>query len=157
MPTWSSFYAYCSLVAGTINCLHCLSTDENMQKMSELAVQMNFLFLERQAKLYANSAQMLAALRKFEKDAKALQYLVDPGDQEHILDEDDVGRLYRLLDYSAQSTRAASEDMSQPGTELPLLSPSGLDAPDLFDLNFNSFDNFTPGIFIGESTQWNLD
>ncbi|OQV08718.1 Fungal specific transcription factor domain-containing protein isoform 2 [Cladophialophora immunda] len=157
MPTWSSFYAYCSLVAGTINCLHCLSKDENTQNMSKLAVQMNFLYLERQAKLYANSAQMLAALRKFEKDAEALQHLVDPGDQEHILDEDDAGRLYRLLDYSAQSTRATSEDLSRPGTELPLLSPSSLDALDLFDLNFTSFDNFTPGMFIGESTQWNLD
>lgn len=62
MPTWSSFYAYCSLVAGTINCLHCLSTEENIQKMSELAVQMNFLFLERQAKLYGNSAQMVGLL-----------------------------------------------------------------------------------------------
>lgn len=62
MPTWSSFYAYCSLVAGTINCLHCLSTEENIQKMSELAVQMSFLFLERQAKLYRNSAQMVGLL-----------------------------------------------------------------------------------------------
>jgi len=62
MPTWSSFYAYCSLVAGTINCLHCLSRDENMQKMSVLAVQMNVLFLERQAKLYANSVQMVGFL-----------------------------------------------------------------------------------------------
>ncbi|KEF57346.1 uncharacterized protein A1O9_05263, partial [Exophiala aquamarina CBS 119918] len=46
MPTWSSFYAYCSLVAGTINCLHCLSAEESIQKMSELAVQMSFLFLD---------------------------------------------------------------------------------------------------------------
>lgn len=74
--------------------------------------------------------------------------MVDPADQEHILDEGDVDGLYRLLDYSAQSTKATSEDMSQPGTELPLLSPSSLDALDPFDLDFNSFDNFTPGRFI---------
>lgn len=99
----------------------------------------------------------MAALRKFEEEAKTLQHLVDPVDQGHTLDEDDVGRLYRLLDYSAQSTRATSEDTSQPGTELPLLSPSGLDALDLFDLDLNFFDNITPGRFIGVSTQWNLD
>lgn len=58
----ASFYGYCTLMAGQINCLHQYSDDKDVQTKSTRALELNKVFLAKHARRWKNAAYMVVSI-----------------------------------------------------------------------------------------------
>ncbi|KAL1959495.1 hypothetical protein VTO42DRAFT_1940 [Malbranchea cinnamomea] len=103
-PMTASFYGYCSLLAGMINCLHSHSDDESIRRASAEAADMNLRFLKQHSKYFKNAARMCLGLEDFMHYAGSYHLIISPSAQDIELTQDDVERLYTMVDYGTMST-----------------------------------------------------